>query len=179
MFFQSWSSLGQTILTGVIAYVALVIILRVSGKRTLAKMNAFDLVVTVALGSTLSTILVSRQVPLADGVVALLMLVVLQLLVAWTSVRWRAFEQIVKSDPSLLPYRGAYREHEMRRQRVSAEEVRSAIRSAGLARPADAGAVILESDGTFSVIHRDALPDTDDALPGLNAGGRHPRVHWG
>jgi uncharacterized membrane protein YcaP (DUF421 family) len=41
--------------------------LRVSGKRTLAKMNAFDLVVTVALGSTLATILLSADVSLAEG----------------------------------------------------------------------------------------------------------------
>lgn len=71
MFFEGWDSLVATTITGVSAYVALVAILRLSGKRTLAKMNAFDLVVTVALGSTLSTVFVSRQVPLADGVLAL------------------------------------------------------------------------------------------------------------
>jgi uncharacterized membrane protein YcaP (DUF421 family) len=168
MFFESWTRLGQTILTGVIAYTVLVLTLRVSGKRTLAKMNAFDLVVTVALGSTLSTILVSREVPLADGVAALLLLVALQLAVAWTSVRWRVFEQVVKSDPSLLLYRGEYRPQEMRRQRVSEEEIRAAIRSAGLAEPSDTGAVILESDGSFSVIGHDALPAGGAAeLPGL------------
>lgn len=89
MFFQSWASMFATAVTGVSAYVALIAILRVSGKRTLAKMNAFDLVVTVALGSTLATILVSREVPLSDGVLALALLVALQFVVAWTSVRWR------------------------------------------------------------------------------------------
>jgi len=166
MFFHSWTSLGQTILTGIIAYVALVALLRITGKRTLAKMNAFDLVVTVALGSTLSTILVSRDVPLADGVAALVLLATLQLLVAWTSVRWPAFENAVKSEPTLLLYRGRYRHADMRRQRVSDEEIRAAIRSAGLASPEAAGAVVLESDGSFSVIKRDALPG-DGALPGL------------
>jgi uncharacterized membrane protein YcaP (DUF421 family) len=165
MFFQSWSSLGQTLLTGVAAYAALVVILRISGKRTLSKMNAFDLVVTVALGSTLSTILVSRDVPLADGIVALLLLVVLQLVVAWTSVRWRGFEQLVKSDPALLLYRGEYRRDEMRRQRVSEEEIRAALRSSGIAQPSAAGAVVLESDGSFSVIGRDALPASGGVLP--------------
>lgn len=158
MFFQSWSSLAGTVVTGACAYVALVATLRISGKRTLAKMNAFDLVVTVALGSTLSTILVSRQVPLADGLVALALLVTLQFVVAWTSVRWRAFERIVKSEPSLLVFRGDVRPSELRRQRVSEEEVKAAVRSAGLSTIADAGAVVLETDGTFSVIPADALP---------------------
>jgi len=170
MFFESWTSVGQTILTGVIAYVALVALLRITGKRTLAKMNAFDLVVTVALGSTLSTILVSRQVPLADGLVALLLLVGLQFAVAWTSVRWRAFERAVKGDPSLLLYRGEFRHAEMRGQRVSEEEIRAATRAAGLAQPTDAGAVILETDGSFSVVKQDAVESAGGTvLPGLQA----------
>jgi uncharacterized membrane protein YcaP (DUF421 family) len=67
MFFNGWESLGRTAVAGVVAYVSLIIILRFSGKRTLAKMNAFDLVVTVALGSTLATVVVSRDVVLAEG----------------------------------------------------------------------------------------------------------------
>ena len=55
MFFDSWAGLGRVLVVGVLAYSALVLLLRISGKRTLTKMNAFDLVVTVALGSTLAT----------------------------------------------------------------------------------------------------------------------------
>ena len=67
IFFNGWSVLGRTLLIGVLAYVSLVFMLRVSGKRTLAKMNAFDLVVTVAIGSTLATIVLSRSVALAPA----------------------------------------------------------------------------------------------------------------
>ncbi len=66
-FFDSWSAMGRTVVVGVLAYLALVLLLRVSGKRTLSKMNAFDLVVTVALGSTLATVLLSTSVALARG----------------------------------------------------------------------------------------------------------------
>ena len=68
--FDSWGALGRIILVGALAYFALVLILRASGKRTLSKLNAFDLVVTVALGSTLATVLLSKDVALAEGVVA-------------------------------------------------------------------------------------------------------------
>ena len=67
MFFDSWASLGRTAVVGILAYVALVLLLRVSGKRTLSSMNAFDLVVTVALGSTLASVFLSSSVPLARG----------------------------------------------------------------------------------------------------------------
>ena len=157
VFFDSWNSILRTMVTGVAAYATLVLFLRISGKRTLAKMNAFDLVVTVALGSTLASIVVSRNVPLADGVAALALLIALQFAVAWSSVRWPAFENVVKSTPSLLLYRGELRQGDLLRQRVSADEVKAAVRSAGLAGLAQAGAVILETDGSFSVIPADAL----------------------
>ncbi len=75
IFFNGWAVLGRTLLIGVLAYLSLIIMLRVSGKRTLAKMNAFDLVVTVAIGSTLATIVLSKSVALAEGLLALALLV--------------------------------------------------------------------------------------------------------
>ncbi|WP_238388177.1 hypothetical protein [Hymenobacter sediminis] len=66
-FFSSWTSIARTLIVGVAAYAGLIILLRASGKRTLTKMNAFDLVVTVALGSTLATVLLTKSVALAAG----------------------------------------------------------------------------------------------------------------
>ena len=96
------SGIVRTFVVGTLAYVFLVGSLRVSGKRTLAKLNAFDLVVTVAYGSTLATVLLSEKVALAEGVAALLLLIALQYLVTALSVRSRAFARAVRSEPSLL-----------------------------------------------------------------------------
>jgi len=67
MFFNDWDDLGRVVAAGVLACIGLIVLLRVSGKRTLAKINAFDLVVTVALGSILATILLTKDVALAGG----------------------------------------------------------------------------------------------------------------
>ena len=83
--FDEWSNLLRTLIIGVPAYIALVFSLRISGKRTLSKMNAFDLVVTVALGSTLATVLLSKDVTLAQGVLAFGLLIGLQFAVTWSS----------------------------------------------------------------------------------------------
>jgi uncharacterized membrane protein YcaP (DUF421 family) len=61
MWFDSWAQVGRVVLVGAATYGVLVLLLRVSGKRTLAKLNAFDLVVTVALGSTLATVLLDSS----------------------------------------------------------------------------------------------------------------------
>lgn len=151
-FFDDWRGLWRTLLVGVLAYVALVTLLRISGKRTLAKMNAFDFIVTVALGSTLATVLLSKDVALAEGLLAFMVLILLQFSVAWLSVRFPWVEGLVKSEPTLLLYRGQLQRPAMRRERVSQTEIEAAVRQQGIADPAAVAAVVLETDGTFSVI---------------------------
>ena len=152
MFFESWSGLLRVVVVGPLAYVALVFVLRVSGKRTLAKLNAFDLIVTVALGSTLATVVLSKSVALAEGVLAFLMLAGLQFCVAWLSVRSPRFSDLVKSEPTLLLRDGRFLRDAMRRQRVTEIELVAAMRNQGVGNAEKIAAVVLETDGTFSVI---------------------------
>ncbi len=152
IFFPGWGDLLRPVVVGVLAYAALIVLLRVSGKRTLAKMNAFDLVVTVSLGSVLATILLSKDVALAEGLVAFATLIGLQFVIAWLSVRSRTISGLVKSEPSLLLHRGIMLHDALRRERVTEAEVRAAVRQQGLARLEEALAVILETDGSFSIV---------------------------
>jgi uncharacterized membrane protein YcaP (DUF421 family) len=152
MFFQGWEGIIRTLVVGVLAYVSLVAFLRISGKRTLAKLNAFDLVVTVALGSTLSAILVNEGVALAEGAAALSLLILMQYLVAAASVRWDGFARIVRSEPGILVRKGEFCRHAMVRERVTEREILSAVRASGATGIQDADLVVMESDGTISVI---------------------------
>lgn len=152
MFFQSWAGLGRTLIVGALAYAALVLLLRISGKRTLTKLNAFDLVVTVALGSTLATILLSKSVALAEGVLAIALLISLQYAITWLSVRSPSFQALIKDTPTLLLHRGAFLDDAMRRQRVTREEVLAAVRAAGAEQIGAIAAVVLETDGSISVL---------------------------
>ncbi|MEW2634938.1 YetF domain-containing protein [Streptomyces sp. NPDC048389] len=137
-----------------LAYVLLITAVRASGKRALSKMNAFDLVVTVALGSTLATILLNRQVSLAEGALALALLVALQFITAWTSVRFGSVRRLVKAQPTLLLRDGHMLRSAMTEQRVTPDEVCQAIRTQGIGAIEDVGAVVLETDGGFSVVPR-------------------------
>lgn len=152
IFFDGWQGIWRTALVGVLAYLALVALLRVSGKRTLSKMNAFDLVVTVALGSTLATILLSSDVALAEGLTAFAVLILLQYAIAWLSVRSATVSRLVKSEPALLVYRGRLLPDALRRERVVEGEVLAAVRSQGIADLSDVEAVVLETDGSFTVV---------------------------
>lgn len=160
MFFNDWDSRRRVVFIGVIAYVALVLLLRISGKRTLTKLNAFDLVITVALGSTLSAILLNKAISVSEGVMAFGLLILLQFAITWLAVRWPPFESAIKSEPSLLLHRGQYLDRAMRTQPINRAEILSAIRAKGASGIDEIAAVVLETDGSLSVVGQamDRLP---------------------
>lgn len=174
VFFDSWSVLLRTAIMGVLGYVGLVFLLRVSGRRTLSKMNAFDLVVTVALGSTLATVILSKNTTLAQGILAFGLLIGMQYLVTWASVRAHWVRQVVTGEPALLLYQGDYLPKAMKAARVTQDEVRSAVRSSGFSDVDEVSAVVLETDGSFSVVPQ--KPDSEkSSLRGVMVPGPNER----
>ncbi|MEO7474127.1 MAG: YetF domain-containing protein, partial [Gemmatimonadales bacterium] len=128
-----------------------------------------DLVVTIALGSTLATIILSRDTPLIDGLLALATLIAMQYVVAWIGVRSAGFRGLVKNDPTLLFYQGAFLEAALRRARVTRDEVLASVRGAQIEDLADIRAVVLETDGSISVVVGRGGRPTDSALASLPA----------
>ncbi len=166
MFFNGWESLGRTAVAAFVAYVGLILLLRLSGKRTLAKMNAFDLVVTVALGSTLATVILSKEIAIAEGMTALALLILFQYVVTWLSVRSPLVRRTVRAEPTLLFYRGEFLADPMKFQRVTESEIRQAARSQGIA-DLSHHSVVLETDGSFSIfpIVADGTPSSAADVP--------------
>lgn len=154
MWFDNWSDMLRVLLVGAAAYVWVVLVLRVTGKRTLAKLNAFDLVVTVALGSTLATILLSADVSFAEGALAVALLAGLQMAVAAVTSWLPNGRSFVTARPTLLLLDGEPRPDALRDQRVTEAELRQAVRASGTGDLSKVAAVVLESDGTMSVISR-------------------------
>jgi uncharacterized membrane protein YcaP (DUF421 family) len=115
-------------------------------------MNAFDLIVTVALGSTLATILLSKDTALAEGALALGVLILLQFIITSLSVRSKTISRLVKAEPRLLFLRGEYLESAMKRERVNKGEILQAVRSQGFSNLDEVEAVVLETDGSLSIL---------------------------
>ncbi|WP_413452950.1 YetF domain-containing protein [Georgenia phoenicis] len=166
MWFDTWSDIVRILAVGAAAYVALVLILRVTGKRTLAKLNAFDLIVSVALGSILATVLLDTNVTWAEGLAAFSLLTVLQLAITWTSTRVPSSRSVITAKPTLLLRDGQPLEKALREERVTMGELRQAVRATGNGDLADIGAVVLEGDGSLSVIPAGKM-GTGTALDGV------------
>jgi uncharacterized membrane protein YcaP (DUF421 family) len=176
MWFDTWGDLARVVVVGVAAYAAVVVVLRLSGKRTLSKLNAFDLVVTVALGSTLATILLNRDVSWTEGALAVVLLAGLQFVVAWASARLPRGRSVITAPPTLLLHEGRPIPGALRGQRVTMSEVRQAVRATGNGDLSSVAAVVLESDGTLSVVTQASLGNGSalDDVPGTAGGAATP-----
>lgn len=167
IFFSDGAVLLRTLIVGLLSYIALIILLRLSGRRTLSKMNAFDLVITVALGSTFATVLLNRDVSLAEGSLAFALLIALQYGVTWSSVRAGWVRKLVTGEPALLLYQGHFLDAAMKTSRMTHDEIRAAIRAAGHGAIEQIEAVVLETDGSVSVISSTSA-QTCSALADVN-----------
>ena len=150
-FFQNWYNVGRTVTLSIIGFAALMILLRGSGKRTLSKLNAFDFVVVVAVGSVYANTIISKDITLVEGIAAMATLVAIQVFLGELAARFPAAERIINGEPTLLLSRGKFIPRALRKERITEEEVRAAIRANGVSRVEDVDAVILENDGTLSV----------------------------
>lgn len=167
-----WNDVARAVLSGLLAYTALVALVRISGKRTVAKWNAFDLIVTVALGSTLASTIVTGTVPVMKGVGAFFVLVALQFAITWASVRVNFIHRIIKAQPALLVRDGRLEHETLRRERVTEDEVLTAARRRGFGDLRQVQAIVLETDGSFSVIGSIGDDVAYSTLRGVHGAGR-------
>ena len=142
----------RILVVGTLGYIALVMILKISGKRTLAKMNAFDFIITVTIGSAFGRVLTAKSVSITEAITAFVLLAVLQTLFAYFETHSSLFKRIVTSQPALLYYKNEFNDRNLNKARLDRNELLGAVRKKGFGSLKEVEAIILESDASFSVI---------------------------
>ncbi len=160
----SWTLLGAVLVSTVAVFLAVILLTRIAGVRSLAKMSSFDFATTVAVGSAVASTALGST-PLSSGVLALALLYALQ----WTVARLRRrglLGGIVDNRPLLLMAGPHLVEANLEQGGVSPNEVWTALRQAGVMRRDDVVAVVMETTGDLSVLTGDG-PVDEELLDGL------------
>ncbi len=165
LLWAGWPPIWHTLLIGVVGYLALVVMLRGTGPRTMAKMTPLDFVIAVTLGSAFGRVLTATKVSLVQALVALALLVAVQWALAAVRARWTVMRRLLDSPPVLLYYDGAMQRGSLRRQRLTEADVHTAARESGHGSLGDVHAVILHQDGSLGVIARGSMGDGSSVLP--------------
>lgn len=149
---SSWGEVVRVVVFSVVVYAFVIASHRVVGNRAASQMNNFDWIVTVAMGAITGATILSQGVSLVEGLLAVATLLALQYGVTRAAVEWPAFQRAVQAGPRLLYYEGIPLEDAMREARVMEAEILRAARDAGNRSMSEVAAVVLEADGTLSVI---------------------------
>lgn len=163
MFFQGWNTVYKTIILSILTYIAIITILRLSGKRTLSSFNAFDFLITVTIGSISSSTILSNNTKFIDGISAIITLVILQYIVAKISVYSKTFSKVIKADPTLLYYDGQYIDENLKKMRVSKDDILQEVRINSGVTLSEVHSVILEANGKLAVV----TAGSDENLRGM------------
>ena len=151
--YSSSSSILITVLSAVGIYLAVLVITRLNGLRTFAKMSSFDFAITIAIGSVIASTLISQQNSLIKGIVALIVLVVLQAAVAKLRQKSNVFENAVTNTPVLLMSGSEILWHNLKANRVTEADLYAKLREANVYDMRQVLAVVLETTGDISVLH--------------------------
>ncbi|RAZ68406.1 DUF421 domain-containing protein [Planococcus maitriensis] len=152
--FDGWKSVLRIAIMSLLAYPFLILLLRSSGKRSLTNVNIFDFIITVTYGATLGSIITSDKVSFADGAVVLFMLTLLQYIVSKLSVNSKGFTQMIKASPSFIYRNGEFDEKSIQKHRIRKDDLRGKVRQQGLSSFEQVEAIVLEGDGSLSIIKK-------------------------
>lgn len=151
---DSFTALPGIVLGTLGMYLVLMVFARISGVRSFAEMSTFDIAITIANGSVIATTIVSRDPALLQGVVAVATLFAIQLAISHLRSRLGLVRRATDNAPILLMGAGGEMKRvNMRIARVTEDDLRSQLRQANVADPAEVQAVVMEGTGDIQVLH--------------------------
>ncbi len=157
----SWTVLLDVALRTTVIYLALLVGLRLTGKRQLGQLSVFDLVLLLVIANAVQNAMVGSDTSVAGGLVAAGVLIFWNRVIDWVRRRNRRVAKLLGGAPTLLILEGHVRADALAHEGLTEGDLLQALREHGVATPADVRIAVLETDGMISVIQNsDVKPGT-------------------
>jgi len=164
--------LAEKILRPVIVYLCLIVFLRLFGKRELAQLNPFDLVVLLSLSNTVQNAIIGDDNSVTGGIVGAFALLAINWGLMWVLYRAPKVNAALEGKQSTLIRNGVVDEKELAKQILTHEELISVLNKNGFNNPSDVDMCVLEPNGTFYVTGKNPTRDVVEQNELMEAIGR-------
>ena len=145
----------ESVLRALTIYALLLVIFRISGKRSVAQITTFDLVLTLVISEAIQQALVVDDSSITTAMVLVVTLVATDVALSLAKQRWKGFEKVIEGTPVILVERGALHEDRMHAERVGCEEILGAAREMhGLERLDQIKYAVVEQNGRITIVPR-------------------------
>jgi len=150
-------------LRATVIFVALYLLVRLMGKRELAQMTPFELIVLVVIGDLIQQGVTQNDFSLTGAIIAISTIAFLAMAMSWAAYLWPRAERLLEGEPRVIVRDGEILEHNLRRNRLTRSEIETEMRLAGIGHLEDVAWAILEPRGKISFIQR--ADDGDEEPP--------------
>jgi len=161
-------SVAEKVLRSGVVYLFLLLAFRFIGKRQVGQLTPFDLVVLLIISNVVQNAVIGNDVSLGGGLIGAVTILALNYGVTEVTYRSKRARRLLEAQPTLLIHNGRILQENLRRERITLDELLAALRRNGLVEPAQARFAILEENGAISVIPRTA--EAEPSRPSQAAG---------
>lgn len=158
-FYGSYEPILRIIVVGTLTYIFLLFLLRLFGQRTLSQMQSFDFIITIAIGSAYGRILTAKGTALAESATAILLLVFLEYIIDWLSLRSSKFSKWIGNRPILVYFKGEFIREAMEKNRITRKELLAQVRLNQISSLQEVEAIVLEASGKVAVVKKNSESD--------------------
>jgi uncharacterized membrane protein YcaP (DUF421 family) len=145
----------ESVIRGLAVYLLLMVIFRIAGKRTLAQMTTFDLILLLIISETTQQAMVDSDHSLTNAFLLILTLVSVSVLLSLLKQRWQWLERLIESSPVLIMEEGRLYKDRMDKLRVDQGDIMESARSQeGLRRMDELDYAVVERNGEVTVISK-------------------------
>ena len=142
----------------VILYIAMVSVMRLMGKSVIGQLEPFEFVLVILIADLISVPMGDISVPIYSGILPLFTIMFVQILFSFFAMKYQRFRAMISGEPSVIINNGRFEEDEIRRNRVSIDDIIEQIRMQGHANLSEIAYAIMEVSGNISVILRNPAP---------------------
>ena len=147
-------SITEKLVRSVVIYVFLLVVIRVAGKRQVAQMTPFDLVVLLLISNVVQNAVIGNDNSLGGGMLGVVFILLLNGVVAWAAFHFKWVGRVVSGEPTLLVHDGVIMKGRMDREKITLHDLQEAMREHGLMDLSHVRYAVLEPDGKISILTR-------------------------
>ncbi len=164
----------EFVLRGLIVYSALLLLMRLSGRRQIGQLTPFDLVLLLIISNAVQNAMNAGDNSITAGLILAATLCLADMGLGYFTWRSRRFELLLEGRPQIVIHQGEIFDEVMRRERISTHDLHKALRRNGCTRVEDVHFAILETDGSISVKVKEPPHAPQDPAHGPGAMWRQP-----
>ncbi len=151
-----------TFIRAIILYILVLLVMRMMGKREIGQLQPFELAISVMIADLASTPMADVGIPIFDGIIPILALLVMHLIISALNLRSINIRKVICGKPSILVYRGKIDEKVLKKEKFTINELQERLRGNNVFSLADVEYAILETSGQITVIQK---PEKRGTIP--------------